>query len=140
LSEVQGIFAAGTGSKWTVISREAGSGTREVFEEKVMAGVQISANAEYLGYNGAVKQKVAGTPNAIGYLSLGYVDSSVKTVTIDNVACTPENCLNNSYPISRFLNFITMGEPEGITLDFLKYCLSKEGQSIVADEGYIRVN
>jgi phosphate transport system substrate-binding protein len=139
LVEVRGIFAEGSNDTWTVINREEGSGTREVFEEKVMDGTEVGAAAEYLASNGAVKQKVASTKNAIGYISLGYVDQSVKTVTIDNVACNPDNCLNGSYPISRFLNFITMGEPEGLARKFIEYCLSTEGQAIVAEEGYISI-
>jgi len=73
LGKVRNIFAAGSGDTWTVVNREEGSGTREVFEEKVMAGTKVSTNAEFLPSSGAVKQKIASTENAIGYISLGYV-------------------------------------------------------------------
>jgi phosphate transport system substrate-binding protein len=139
LSEIQAIFAAGSDDTWTLINREEGSGTREVFEDNVMDGTEVGADAEYLASNGACKQKIASTENAIGYISLGYVDSSVKAITIDNVVCSPDTCLDGSYPISRFLNFITMGEPEGLAKKFLDYCMSAEGQSIVAEEGYISI-
>ena len=139
LEEVRNIFAAGSSATWTVINREEGSGTREVFEKKVMAGTEVAPNAEFLPSNGAVKQKVAATPNAIGYISLGYVDLSVKAVSVGSVACNEANCLNGSYPVTRYLNFVTKGEPEGETKEFIDFCLSAEGQKIVEEEGYISI-
>ena len=139
LEEIRNIFAAGSDDTWTVINREEGSGTREVFEKKVMAGTEVASNAEFLPSNGAVKQKVAATPNAIGYISLGYVDLSVKALSIDGVACNEANCVNGSYPVTRYLNFITKGEPEGLTKEFIDFCLSAEGQRIVDEEGYISI-
>lgn len=139
LEEIKNIFATGSNDTWTVISREEGSGTREVFEKKVMAGTEIASNAEFLPSNGAVKQKVASTANAIGYISLGYVDSSVKALSIGGVACNEANCRNGSYPVTRYLNFITKGEQEGLTRQFIDFCLSSEGQKIVEEEGYISI-
>jgi len=139
LEEIRNIFATGSNDTWTVINREEGSGTREVFEEKVMAGTEVAPNAEFLPSNGAVKQKVAATPNAIGYISLGYVNLSVKAVSVGGVACNEANCLNGSYPVTRYLNFITKGEPGGLTREFIDFCLSAEGQKIVEEEGYINI-
>ena len=139
LEEIRNIFATGSGDTWTVINREEGSGTREVFEKKVMAGTEVAPNAEFLPSNGAVKQKVAATPSAIGYISLGYVDLSVKALSIGSVACNEANCVNGSYPVTRYLNFITKGEPEGLTRKFIDFCLSAEGQGIVGEEGYISI-
>ncbi len=139
LEEMRNIFATGSNATWTVINREEGSGTREVFEKKVMAGTEVSPNAEFLPSNGAVKQKVASTPNAIGYISLGYVDSSVKALSIDGVACNKANCLNGSYPVMRYLSFITKGEPKGLIREFIDFCLSAEGQRIAEEEGYIPI-
>ena len=137
LEEIRIIFAAGSNDTWTVINREEGSGTREVFEKKVMAGTEVAPNTEFLPSNGAVKQKIASTANAIGYISLGYVDLSVKAVSVGSVACNEANCLNGSYPVTRYLNFVTKGEPEGVTKEFIDFCLSAEGQKIVEEEGYI---
>jgi len=139
LEEIRDIFAAGSGDEWTVINREEGSGTREVYEDIVMDGVEVAANAEFLPSNGAVKEKVANTENAIGYISLGYVDSSVKAVKVDGVVCTEENVVNGSYPVMRYLNYITDGEPEGVVKEYIDYCLSAAGQKIAADEGYIKL-
>ena len=139
LEEVRNIFANGSNDTWTVINREEGSGTREVFEKKVMAGTEVASNAEFLPSNGSVKQKIATTPNAIGYISLGYVDLSVKAVSVGGVTCNEANCINGSYPVTRYLNFITKGEPEGPTKEFIDFCLSAEGQKIVDEEGYISI-
>lgn len=139
LEEIKAIFANGSNDAWTVINREEGSGTREVFEEKVMAGTELSSNAEFLPSNGAVKQKVASTATAIGYLSLGYVDSSVKALSVDGVTCNEANCLDESYPVTRYLNFVTNGEPTGLVGEFIAFCLGPEGQAIVGEEGYISI-
>jgi len=139
LEEVKNIFANGSNDTWTVISREEGSGTREVFEKKVMVGTEIASNAEFLPSNGAVKQKVASTANAIGYISIGYVDLSVKALSIGGVACNKDNCRSGSYPVTRYLNFITKGDTEDLIKRFIDFCLSSEGQKIVEEEGYVSV-
>jgi len=137
LDEVQAIYMAGSNDEWTVISREEGSGTREVFEEKVMRGEKIAAKAEFLPSNGAVKQKLATTENGIAFISLGYVDSSVKAVTVDGVVCNEDTILDGSYPVMRHLNYITKGEPAGIVKEFIDFALGAEGQDVVEAEGYI---
>ncbi len=139
LEEVRDIFASGSNATWTVINREEGSGTREVFEEKVMSDTKVAPNAEFLPSNGAVKQKVAATANAIGYISLGYVDSSVKALSIGGVACNEVNCAEGSYPVTRYLNFITKGAPDGLSKEFIDFCLGSEGQKIVGEEDYISI-
>jgi phosphate transport system substrate-binding protein len=137
LDEVKAIYMAGNNDEWTVISREEGSGTREVFEEKVMRGEKIAAKAEFLPSNGAVKQKLASTENGIAFLSLGYVDSSVKTVTVNGIECTEKTILDGTYPVMRYLNYITKGDPKGIIKDYIDFALGAEGQGMVAAEGYI---
>lgn len=137
LAEIRDIVAAGSTEEWTVVNREEGSGTREVYEDKVMQGTEVGADAEFLPSNGAVKQKVASTENAIGYISLGYVDSSVTALKIGGVECTEENVIDGSYPVMRYLNYITRGEPEGLVADYIRYCKGSEGQEVVEEEGYI---
>jgi phosphate transport system substrate-binding protein len=94
--------------------------------------------------NGAVKQAVAQTPAAIGYVGLGYVDSTVKAVSVISggqaVAPTLENVLSNKYPISRPLYMITKGEPSGLAKDYLDFILSPDGQKLVQDEGFVPVS
>jgi phosphate transport system substrate-binding protein len=105
----------------------------------VMGEVVITATAILQPSNGAVRTTVAGDPNSIGFLSFGYLDSSVKALSVDGVAGTVENAKNGTYPIVRPLLLLTKGEPEGLAKEFIDYCLSDEGQQIVAKD-YITVN
>jgi phosphate transport system substrate-binding protein len=142
MEQIRDIYAnPGAHPEWTVVNREAGSGTRDTFEELVMGGEEIgeAANTIFLPSNGAVREQVATTANAIGYISLGYVDSSVKAIKVGGIECTVANVQNGTYPISRSLYLVTKGEPTGIVRDFIDFCLSDEGQAIVEEEGYIRV-
>ena len=122
-----------------VVAREEGSGTRAAFEEMVMGDALITETAILQPSNGAIRTTVSGDPDAIGFLSFGYLDSSVKSLSVDGVAGTVENARNGTYPIVRPLLFLTRDEPEGIIKEFIDYCLSDEGQEIVAED-YIPVN
>jgi phosphate transport system substrate-binding protein len=129
----------GTNKSINAVAREEGSGTRAAFEEMVMGDALITATAILQPSNGAVRTTVAGDPNAIGFLSFGYIDSSVKALSIDGMAGTVENAKNGTYPIVRPLLFLTKGQPEGIVKEFINFCLGSEGQEIVAED-YIPVN
>jgi phosphate transport system substrate-binding protein len=122
-----------------VVAREEGSGTRAAFEEMVMGKDLIVATAILQPSNGAIRTTVAGDPDAIGFLSFGYIDSSVKSLSVNGVAGTVANAKNGTYPIVRPLLFVTKGQPAGLVKEFLNYCLSSEGQKIVAKD-YIPVN
>jgi phosphate transport system substrate-binding protein len=127
-----------------VVVREAGSGTRTAFEEMVMAkpepAVAIVSTALQQNSNGGVKQVVGGDSYAIGFISFGYVDSTVKALSIDGIEATAENAKSGTYPIVRPLYFLTKEEPTGLVKDFIDFCLSDAGQAIVADEGYISID
>lgn len=140
LAEIAEIFAEGSTSTWTVVSREEGSGTRETFETKVMGELEIAASAEFQTSNGAIKQKVANTENAIGYLSLGYVDDSVEMVTVGGIESNDDTVRDGSYSIARTLYFVTWGEPDGEIKDFIDFTQGAEGQQIVEEEGYISLS
>ncbi|MFW6125723.1 MAG: phosphate ABC transporter substrate-binding protein [Chloroflexota bacterium] len=147
--EVKNVFA-GTITSWSelggadediiVVSREEGSGTRAAFEEMVMGEELITASAILQPSNGAVRTSVSTTPTSVGYLSFGYIDDTVKSLAVDGVEGTVENAKSGTYPIVRPLYFLTKEEPEGIVKDFIDFCLGAEGQDIVEDEGYIRVD
>lgn len=122
-----------------VVAREEGSGTRDAFDELVMQGSLIKADAILQTSNGMVRTAVSITPSAIGFLSLAYTDSSVKVLAINGVECTVENCQSGAYPLVRPLYLLTKGEPEGLVKEFIDFCLSPEGQRIVEEEGYIPV-
>jgi phosphate transport system substrate-binding protein len=147
--EVRRIFAGevtnwsqvgGADAEIIVIAREEGSGTRGAFEEMVMGEDLITSNAILQLSNGAVRTTVSTTPNSIGFLSFGYLDTSVKALAVDGVEGTVENAKNGSYPIVRPLYFLTKEAPTGLVKEFIDFCLSAEGQSIVTDEGFIPVD
>jgi phosphate transport system substrate-binding protein len=129
----------GANKSINIVAREEGSGTRAAFEEMVMGDSLIAATAILQPSNGAVRTTVAGDANAIGFLSFGYIDSSIKSLSIDGVAGTVANAKNGSYPIVRPLLFLTKGEPTGLVKEFIDFCLGSEGQAIVAKD-YIPVN
>lgn len=126
-----------------VVSREEGSGTRGAFEELVgledEAGSLLTKDAVIADGNGAVKQNVATKENAIGYLSLGAVDNTVKSIKVDGVDATEANIKNGSYKISRPFILVTKGKPSEGVQKLLDYILSAEGQKIVTEEGYITI-
>jgi len=123
-----------------VVSREEGSGTRGAFEEMVMGEEAVIVDTAILQpSNGALKTTVSTTDDAVGFLSFGYLDDSVKALAIDGVDATVENALNGAYPIVRPLNMLTDGEPEGMVKAFLDFVLSDAGQAIVEEEGYLPV-
>ncbi len=123
-----------------VVSREEGSGTRGAFEELVLGkGNPMVATAILQPSNGAIRTTVSTTPDAIGYLSFGYLDSTVKVLQINGIAANDANVLNKSYPLVRPLLMLTRGEPTGATQAWLNWILSPDGQKIVEQEGYIPV-
>ncbi len=152
IDQVKAIFSGeitnyaevgGPAEEIVVVSREEGSGTRAAFEELVMEygenPGEISEDALLQQSNGQVRTTVSTTPNAIGYISFGFLDASTNPLSIDGVEPSVSNVKNGSYPIFRPLNMLTNGEPEGVTKAFLDFILSAEGQAIVAEE-YITVN
>jgi phosphate transport system substrate-binding protein len=151
IEQVKAIFAGeitnysevgGPDAEIVVVSREEGSGTRAAFEELVMESgdseAVISENAILQQSNGQVRTTVSTTPNAMGYLSFGFLDESVNTVAINDVDPTVANVKNNSYSIYRPLNMLTNGTPGVLAQAFLDFILSAEGQAIVAED-YITV-
>mgnify|MGYP001146674910 FL=1 len=150
LEQIQKIFSGqiknwselgGADAHIIVVSREEGSGTRTAFEEMVLGeDLLMTETAILQPSNGSVRTTVSTTPDAIGYLSFGYLDESVKAISVDGVAPTEANASNGTYPVVRPLNIITYGEPSGDLKLFIDYILSDSGQAIVGDEGYIAVN
>jgi phosphate transport system substrate-binding protein len=124
----------------TVYTRDEESGTREVFFEKVLNKGNITKKAVVVASNGAMKSSVKADVNGIGYLSIGYLDSSVTGCEYEGVLPTEANVVSGTYTVSRTLNIITNGEPSQEAKAFIDFLLSSEGQKIVVEEGYIPVN
>jgi len=131
----------GPNEKIVVISRDTNSGTYETFETMVMKSEKIVATAEYVGSSGAIRQRVQSTKGAIGYVGLGFVDNSVKAVTVNSIEANPETVVSGKYPIARPLYMFTNGYPElGSSLySFVTLYLTPKGQEIVEAIGFIPV-
>lgn len=121
-----------------VVSREAGSGTRGAFEEILKIEDALVETALIAEGNGAVKQNIATKQAAIGYVSLGYIDNSIKPVKVDGVEATVETIQSNEYPVARPFLMLTKGELRPEVKAFIDFIMSSEGQKIVG-EGYIPV-
>lgn len=104
-----------------------------------MRGELITKEAILLPSNGAIRANVAGNPAAIGYISFGIVDPSVKAVALGGVKPTKDNMKAGVYPLVRAYYFLTREEPKGEVKKFIDWVLGEEGQRIVAGEGYIPV-
>lgn len=131
-----------------VVSREDGSGTRGAFIE--LMGIEVkgengtrtdmtTVEASIASKTDVMLTTIAGDQNAIGYVSLGSLNDSVKAVKIDGVEASAENIKNGTYAVARPFNIAYQGELQGVAKDFVAFILSAEGQAIVAD-GYIAVN
>ena len=126
----------------TVVSREDGSGTRGAFTE--LMGIEKDgtdrtyAKAEISNSTSVVISTVAGNKNAIGYISLGSLNDSVKAVKVDGVDATVDNVKNGSYKISRPFIIATKDGISDLAADFIKFILSDDGQAIVSEK-YITV-
>ena len=124
-----------------VVSREEGSGTRDCFEQAVLAPIkkEITDYAIIQDSNGKIRMTVAGNKHSIGFISLGYVNADVKAVRLDGTQPTIANIRSGDYAISRTLWMITKGEPDENEQEFLDFVLSEEGQKIVAEVHFIPV-
>jgi len=122
-----------------LIAREEGSGTRSAFEDLVMGKDRITPRSIVQSSNGAVRQLVSGDKNAIGFISLGIVDDTVKAIRLDGVEATAENILNGSYSLYRYFLFIAKEKPHGLAAQFIDYVLSPQGMEHLIREGLIPV-
>lgn len=147
--QIQAIFA-GQIRSWAelggpprpivLVSREAGSGTFGAFEELVMKDVPITNSSLRQGSNGAIRQIVAADPNAIGYISLGIVDQSVKPLAINGVLPSVANVEKGSYRLVRPFLFVWRKghQLSPLANSFVEYVLSDEGQSELTKAGLVR--
>ena len=145
-ASLTGCGKGGANDNITVVSREDGSGTRGAFielfgiEEKDADGNKVDntiSTAEITNSTSVMITTIAGNKSAIGYISLGSLDNSVKAVKIDGAEATVDNVKNGSYKISRPFNIATKGDVSEQTQDFIDYIFSAEGQAVIEDAGYI---
>ncbi|MDY5232886.1 MAG: substrate-binding domain-containing protein [Faecalicoccus sp.] len=125
----------------TVVSREDGSGTRGAFTE--LMGIEedgtdnTTSSAQITNSTSVMMTTVEGNPYAIGYISLGSLNDTVKAVTVDGVEATVENVESGEYTVSRPFLVCTTEDISELGQDFMNFIMSDEGQAIVEEEGYI---
>lgn len=128
-----------------VVTREQGSGTRDAFVDltgilvKVDGKKKDNTSKEALTIDGtqAVMSNVAGNEYAIGYISLGSLNSSVKAVPVNGKNINVENIKNGTYPIARPFNIATKGDVSDVAKDFIAFIMSDEGQAVIEKNGYV---
>lgn len=161
VEELSDIYA-GNVTKWSevgvtgmandnivVIARDSASGTYESWKELVVQMDGADKDRDYSpaslkkNSNRDVRQSVADTPSGIGYIGLGYIDESIRTLSVsplgggDPVEATVENVQNGSFPASRSMYYYTNGQPTGVVAAFLEWALGPEGQAIVGEQGFV---
>lgn len=149
--QVKGIFT-GAITNWsqvggpdgtiTVVTRDYASGTREMFDEKALGStkdnpVKLVAGAIEANSNGIMRQKVASTKGAAGYISYGYLDKSVKPLQFNGVAGNLQTGLDKTYPLSRYLHMFTKGDATGLTKAYIDFVLSPDFQNTTVSKEYI---
>ncbi len=138
-----------SGKSIYVVSREEGSGTRDAFTEltgvmeKDANGEKVdntAVSAEITSSTSVMMTTVAGNNTAIGYISLGSLDDTVKALKVNGVEATPETVKDGSYTIARPFNIVTKesGVSE-VAQDFIDYIMSADGQAVISDEKYVSV-
>lgn len=151
LEDVKKIFA-GEITNWSevggadedivVVSREEGSGTRGAFDDIVLGDATLVDTALIQNSSGAVRESVSTEVNAVGYVSTGSLNDTVKALKVDGVEPTPENVVSGEYTVARPFNYVS-NESEAlsdIAQAFLDFVLSDEGQQVVVDQGFVKVN
>lgn len=130
----------------TVVSREDGSGTRGAFielfgiEQKNDSGEKVdytTDDAEITNSTSVMMTTIAGNTEAIGYISLGSLNDTVKAVSIDGAEPSVDNIKSGAYKIARPFNIATGETVSETAADFIKYIMSDEGQAVVEENGYI---
>jgi len=154
--QLRGIFS-GTITNWSqvggenrdidLVNRDEASGTREAFKKIVMGeDARFDRSAVVLPGTGQVRDVVARSGGAVGYISVGFVESrftntTVKALAVDGVQPSEKTVASKEYPIARTLHFFTKGQPTGLAAEYTNYVLSDEVQNgVVKDAGFIPVS
>ncbi|GAB4281267.1 MAG: phosphate ABC transporter substrate-binding protein [Candidatus Promineifilaceae bacterium] len=142
LGEVQAVFngrltnwqsLGGPDAPIQLVGRERGSGARQIFAERVMAGQRMSINALVVADDAALLTAVANDPNAIGYSFMGTAaNTAVRMLTIDNVPPANNTVAAQAYPLTTPLYFVSQQEPSGALRAWLAWVQSETGQMAVA--------
>jgi phosphate transport system substrate-binding protein len=159
LDQLSGIFIEGGAiTRWSqlgvtipgvkddrivLVSRQSSSGTYSFFRERVLHKKDFRLGSLDMNGSKEVVELVSNTKTAIGYSGMGYATEGVKMLNVavhgGDTAMPPtvENTLSKKYPLARSLQFYTIGEPEGEEKNFIDWVLSRAGQTVVKDNGYV---
>jgi phosphate transport system substrate-binding protein len=147
VEQLRGIFSGkitnwkevgGTDGNIVMVSRDSSSGTFETWQELIMAPEKVTPAALSQASNGAVVQAVAANRRAIGYIGFGYLNDSLKKLTVNGIEATAATALSKTWPIARELYIFTNGAPAGAVKKLVDYLLDpQKGQRDVAETGYI---
>ncbi len=148
LAQVRAIFS-GTVKNWKdvggpdhpirVVSRGKGSGTRSSFEA-VVGGLTLAPEALVLDSNGTIRETVATDRDAVGYLSHGLLNDTVKALTVDGAACSDADIAAGRYRLVRPVFLLVVGPPAGAAKEFIEYVRSRDGQETIRLNGLLPVN
>ncbi len=121
-----------------VVSRDTSSGTYEVWESKILKGEKVTPDALLQASSGAVIQAVSSNRNAIGYDGIGYLNKSVKALTVNGIEGSASTALNGSFPVARALFMFTNGWPKDDLLNLINFTLNPaKGQKLVKEAGFV---
>jgi len=129
----------GDNKEIVVISRDVSSGSYEVFNHAVMHNDLLKNNSMRLASNNTVATTVSYTIGAIGYVGLGYVNDNINVLSINEILPSKDTVINQEYPLTRKLYMYTTKTRSNATQDFIDFILSELGQTIVEQQGYIRI-
>jgi len=128
----------GPNAKIVVIQRESNSGTQDSFKSLVVGkGNVITKGAETQASNGAVKSRVGSTPAAIGFIGLGFVDDSVKPLSVNGVKPSVSTVKDGSYAVARPLFMYTNGQPTGNVKKFIDLPKTEDGKRMITELGFV---
>ncbi|MGL5053538.1 MAG: phosphate ABC transporter substrate-binding protein [Cetobacterium sp.] len=133
----------GDNAKIVVLSRDSSSGTHEFFKEHVVREENSKKDAEYgkatlyMPSNESIKQEAKSNKYAIGYIGMGYMDKTVKSLSVDSIMPNVQNVADKKYPIAREIFWYVIETNNKIVNGLVDFALSKDGQRVVADEGFV---
>lgn len=129
------------GKKIFVISCAKGTSHYKTFSKKVLNGVPFKTRTVYAKINPLVPKQIARFPGTIGYVGLGLVQgkTGVKIISLDGYMPTQKSVDSGEYPLRKSYFLITNGKPTGKVKEFIEFCMSPEGQNIIATAGMLKI-
>jgi phosphate transport system substrate-binding protein len=123
-----------------LVNRDEASGTREAFSKFVLGTADFDPTAAVLPGTGQVRSVVAQAAGAVGYISLGFVDASVKALAVDGIPADEKTVADGTYPLWRYLHFFTKGQPSPLAKAYIDFVLSPNVQDeVVRDAGFLPI-